>query len=396
VSNEHPPYHSSLPDWPTFAFGDPKIDGLIPACKVTDWNGFQNALASDFFYRPGVELVYRGHRRHEWPLTPTLGRFTDSGVIQAALAQRQLDEFRYAMRGRGASFSQTEDENELWAYGQHHGLATPLLDWTESPYVALFFAFADADPEHEQPNASRPIFILNETALAALDEALFVQPMRNDHTRLINQAGLFTISPLGEKTLLTHIMDLLIEARINTDDPATVAEYICKIHVPNSPEARNTCLRALRMMNIHHGTLFPDAIGASLYCNNWVGSLSVVEKPSVEHELATPTRRILATNPDQPVASSSHVAAMLKKLNPPEAEFSDLQITELAEAISQTFDEYAGPDWSRRANNIADLRVRFRKLIKLHGWQDKNLTGEVLALFQELSFRASQDVEAAT
>ena len=59
------------------------------------------------------------------------------------------------------------------------------------------------------------------------------------------------------------------------DNAAEVARYICKIHIPATEEDRVACLRTLKMMNLHHGTLFPDAIGASRFCNEWVGSQEI-------------------------------------------------------------------------------------------------------------------------
>ncbi len=35
---------------------------------------------------------------------------------------------------------------EYLAYLRHHGFPSPLLDWTESPYVAAFFAFREPPP----------------------------------------------------------------------------------------------------------------------------------------------------------------------------------------------------------------------------------------------------------
>ena len=87
---EPAPYWQSVPEWPDFTIGKNDVDGLIPVTRVTCWRGFQTALNDEFFNRPGIELIYRGHRRHEWQLTPTLGRYTPSGVIQEKHAQRQL------------------------------------------------------------------------------------------------------------------------------------------------------------------------------------------------------------------------------------------------------------------------------------------------------------------
>ncbi|MEH6688018.1 MAG: FRG domain-containing protein [Halopseudomonas sabulinigri] len=107
------------------------ISGRIPITRLESWQDFVGMLESSFFNPPETELVFRGHRRFDWSMTPTLGRISDNGIITSRLADETLALFRKAIRGRITDHSLLEhglEDDELWSIGQHHGLMTPLLD----------------------------------------------------------------------------------------------------------------------------------------------------------------------------------------------------------------------------------------------------------------------------
>lgn len=384
-----PPYHLTLPEWPELAFGDERIDGLIPTCRIKHWPRFQTALSGKLFNPPGADLIYRGQRRQEWQLTPTLARYSKlgAGVVDEKRAEQQKREFRLAMRGRGIGPELLDDDNELWAFGQHNGLATPLLDWTKSPFVALFFAFADPDFSYEDPNPSRAIFVINKTALDALDENLIVQPMRNDHARLVNQAGLFTISPLGSDTLTTRIFNLLSETQtINMDDPQEVGRFIFKIHIPN--DERRECLNMLRKMNIHHGSLFPDPIGASLYCNEWVGGRA--DEPEIGIVPEAPKRSSPKPKPRPattprlseipPAASASMTTSLAHILRSAGVEAK--QASTLAAALAAKFNASAPIDWTGRAFGSASVNVETKRVLRMNGIPSESVDSLARLIFE--------------
>ena len=94
--------------------------------------------------------IFRGHSRSSFNLSPTLIRaINDKYPVLpsnvASIINQQLKRFRLALRGRiPLSDREAASESEIWAVGQHHGLVTPLLDWTASPLVAAFFAFNES------------------------------------------------------------------------------------------------------------------------------------------------------------------------------------------------------------------------------------------------------------
>lgn len=118
----------------------------IGSVLLTSWQSFL-----EFIYAEMLDYetyIWRGQRNSNWELESTLDRLIRTANIKKAkqydFSQKHLEQFKFATRGRrGQNPRAIETENEWWALGQHHGLATPLLDWTTSPFVAAYFAFID-------------------------------------------------------------------------------------------------------------------------------------------------------------------------------------------------------------------------------------------------------------
>jgi len=88
------------------------------------------------------EFVYRGQAWAHHCLTSTLQR---SGKTQdMAQQQAHLKQFWHAIRGHvRMSERDLTSDLERWAVGQHYGLPTPFLDWSEALFVAAYFAFSE-------------------------------------------------------------------------------------------------------------------------------------------------------------------------------------------------------------------------------------------------------------
>jgi hypothetical protein len=390
----HQQHYLNLPLWPKFDVYDGHLDGLIPSCRAESWEDFDRIV--QYYCTNDVEgaYVFRGQKHYRWQLEPTLDRLT-KGAIKEDIAVRQLESFRLATRGRLQEKSVLDDDNELWALGQHHGLATPLLDWSASPFVALFFAFEGGDDPTwkdevgEPNNFSRTVFVLNKQFLrdlgredVAFEFPQIVEPRIDDHGRLVNQAGLFTIAPYGE-TLESSLINALIESGVNTDDVDELAKYICRIHIPNQASARAACLQKLRKMNIHHASLFPDLIGASGYCNslitdviNQLPSTSASERSrefeSHEELIHSEADSTPETSTNQPIIGD-RVDQLVGALGHNRQYNSKSTVEPLAKIAKRVIDfinHEAGVDWYHKDSVKARLRNIIRRELKRIHYQE--------------------------
>lgn len=244
-------------------------DGVMEV-ELASWKYFHDYIRQEML--EFSHYVWRGQRDSDWPLHSSLERrLAGSTTDKARATQWHVYKFKQSTRGRrGPNPTRIENENEWWALGQHHGLATPLLDWTESPFVALYFAF---DKPLRPASGFRSVWALGSVAtknkeIIDADKAAkpvpttppgtldFVRPVLDENARLVAQAGLFTRAPVGQS------VDSWVQTAFKGE---TAGATLIKIRVPEI--GRTECLRTLNRMNINHLSLFPDIYGSSLHCN---------------------------------------------------------------------------------------------------------------------------------
>lgn len=230
----------------------------------------------DFIEQTGAlnGWAFRGELSAQWPLMTSLARRLQNYCPDRALwplrEARALRIFRRKAHNYLDDGSALGDDLRCLALMQHHGAPTRLLDFTKSPYVAAFFALADAvddaavyalntpvlwsatprfDPtltreriDPRTPGNYERYFLGNDRPIV-----WFGEPSEMDR-RLVAQSGLFVLPGQLDRPL-AEILD-----GYEQDAPMLI-KYVLPLAL------RAEAMEALYRMNVTHATLFPDLEG---------------------------------------------------------------------------------------------------------------------------------------
>jgi len=261
----------------------------FPERRIDSWEEFAATIRQlDLWAGVGVRWLFRGQADAKHTLSPSLSRILQrypvsrkeaelsEGAFMAEFAKRAHEHLPPAMIPRQS------DPLGILVSMQHYGAPTRLLDWTESPYVAAYFA-VEHSPEVDGAvwALKAPLFKTagwvmpdprNEPVLRPW---LFGQPPRDIvglvfpmimTDRMAAQQTLFTVSPnifADHAVLLEGLPDSVIKAE-EAKGPVWL-----KMTIPAAQKFHFQ--RDLRPMNVTAQALFPglDGLGRGVRDLAW-------------------------------------------------------------------------------------------------------------------------------
>jgi hypothetical protein len=121
------------------------------------------ALLEEYQSKSGGVLWFRGTGKARHPLLPTLYRHKRHRTA-AALGdlERQLI-VRFRQRSIPFLTSSLADDWDMLFFMQHYGVPTRLLDWTENPFMGLYFAVMSS-PFRGKMKAGQPVLSFRSDA----------------------------------------------------------------------------------------------------------------------------------------------------------------------------------------------------------------------------------------
>jgi hypothetical protein len=242
------------------------------------------------------DFIFRGHSNSGFRLQSTLQRFTRGGFTELAI--KSMDETLTHFLARLASIDQLPNHpmsrRTKLEYGRHYGLPSPLIDFSHSPFVALWMAFNGIRPWEDGDSAvyaldikglgilwqqftskadafdkfrwsERPDLFQHEYPLDTLQ---LVEFPASWNTRMLRQLGLFVYDSLQYRRSVNYSdLEDFIDKGVDPTDPAGAPTFtLYKLVIPHA--AATDVFQHLELMGISGTHLYNNHEGAVADVNN--------------------------------------------------------------------------------------------------------------------------------
>ncbi len=247
-------------------------NGFIKAIKeVRDQYGiFRRELDGSRIYERKNRILFRGQSNAKWSLETTLERKTNevfhiySYMLKATRGASEIESFtgtdwnvisykdlENEINTNQSAFDVPLPSYDFLVYLRHHGFPSPLLDWTESPFIAAYFAFLSQRNENSAVYCYIPTPESGRGGPGGEPQITVKGPFVKTHKRHFAQKAWYTVATQWKYSENKHYF--CPHERV-FDRGAIHQDLLIKIILPC--KIRQTVLEHLNDYNINHFTLF--------------------------------------------------------------------------------------------------------------------------------------------
>jgi hypothetical protein len=236
-----------------------KPSSLTPLSGVKSWEDFKKYVLTLDPYR----FAFRGHTNNRWRLRTSFHRTGRASLWlymsqDVAALHRQLS----GLTAHRFNLGDALDYAAFLNLAQHHGYPTPILDWTQSPFVAAYFAFKDLRKADVTDDQMVRILIFDAKEWGKGFERASVLMPGFLHLTVLETLAINNPRALPQQSISTATNIDDIEEYLGRVESNSGKSYLRAIDLP--AKERRTVMQDLALMGITAGSLFPGLDGACL------------------------------------------------------------------------------------------------------------------------------------